>query len=119
MSGSQFWIGILIVIPVLLYIYIKHNDSALTRLPPEALALSPHRCTAQDVHIRARNLAETPISTLEYLPPKTGRYYIVVGGVIIFFFIRSYCTHLHIVVWVRRRLDSRPSTPTWRRPTQD
>jgi hypothetical protein len=77
------WIWLLgtIVIPLLLYLYIRHNDKCLTRLPPEALAFSPTRYTENIALTAAKRFAENPISMLDQMPPKTGRRYIVVGGV--------------------------------------
>jgi hypothetical protein len=66
----------------LLVLYIYWNDSCLTRIPPSALYFSPKRHTAQDVHAEAERLAAAPsVEDTEKIPPKTGRRYIVVGGV--------------------------------------
>ena len=69
--------------PILLLVsYIYWNDRRLTRIPPPALYLSPKRTTAVDVHADAKRLATSPqIDDRESIPPKTGRRYIVVGGV--------------------------------------
>ena len=71
------------IIGLLAFIYVRWNDAALQRLPPRALAISPHRCTEKDVHILANRLIQEPRSVLDQLPPQTGRRYIVVGGVCI------------------------------------
>ena len=70
-------------IPILLLVlYIYWNDRRLIQIPPRALNLSPKRHTAVDVHAEAEKLATSPpIDDKEKIPPKTGRRYIIVGGV--------------------------------------
>ena len=75
------WLLGLSAIPLLLYLYIRQNDKCLTRLTPEALAFSPTRYTEDVARTAAKRFAEHPISALDHIPPKTGRRYIVVGGV--------------------------------------
>jgi len=65
---------------VLLYGYL--NDRKLKRLPSEAeLIFSPARLTPQGVRAAAEALSKNPIVMKDFLPPRTGRRYIVVGGV--------------------------------------
>ena len=67
---------------LLLILYIYWNDLRLTRVPSRALYFSPKRHTAEDVHAEAERLAAAPpIENREKIPPKTGRRYIIVGGV--------------------------------------
>ena len=67
---------------LLLALYIYWNDRRLTRIPPGALHFSPKRYTAVDIHAEAERLASSPpIDDTDKIPPKTGRRYIVVGGV--------------------------------------
>ena len=67
---------------LLLVLYIYWNDRRLIRIPPRALYFSPKRHTAVDIHAEAERLATSPsIDDTEKIPPKTGRRYIVVGGV--------------------------------------
>jgi hypothetical protein len=74
--------GICIVLfTLLLALYLHINDKRLSRIPDDALTLSAKRCTPQDVRSLTAELAKSPISSQEQLPPKTGRRYIVVGGV--------------------------------------
>ena len=76
------WIlGILVFFLLLSYVYIKHNDKRLGSLPPEALSFSPKRFTEDDARSAEKQLAESPVSVKDQLPPSTGRRYIVVGGV--------------------------------------
>ena len=79
------WLSILASIPLLFYLYVRANDAKIAQLPPEAVALSPKRWTSEDVKRTASSAALTsPSASLfspEELPPKTGRRYIVVGGV--------------------------------------
>lgn len=77
-----FWATLGLALPLLSYLYISSNDSKLQRLPPEAALASPDRWTDDDVKRAAHELSGTPASLLEgKLPPRTGRRYIVVGGV--------------------------------------
>jgi hypothetical protein len=75
------WLLIAVVLPVLAYLYVRRNDAALRRIPPRALAFSPNRCLVKDVEVEERQLKRDPISLIGQLPPKTGRRYVVVGGV--------------------------------------
>ena len=70
-----------ILLPLLLGFYIYVNDIRLKTLPSSIASLSK-RCTPQDVRsMSARLASEKPISIEDQLPPKTGRKYIIVGGV--------------------------------------
>lgn len=77
---------LLALIPLLAFIYIRINDAKLTRLPPDALAISPHRWTDEEILETYAKLKDGPKSLFEggKLPPKTGRRYIVTGGVRMF-----------------------------------
>ena len=67
---------------LLLYLYIHLNDAKLMKLPHEvALAFSPHRISARDALEAAAKSETTSLDSKMFLPPKTGRRYIVVGGV--------------------------------------
>ena len=78
MSGLLF--SLFIVSLVFLYGYL--NDRKLKQLPPEAeLIFSPVRLTPQRVCAAAEALSTNPVVMKNFLPPKTGRRYIVVGGV--------------------------------------
>jgi len=73
--------------------YIHWNDKALKRIPASVLYFSPKRCSAQDVRAMAESLANSPpisIKDKQNMPPKTGRRYIVVGGVRLTTFIYIY-----------------------------
>lgn len=75
-------IGLALSPVLLLVLYIYWNDSHLTRIPPSVQYFSPKRHTVEDVHAEAERLAAAPpIEDTEKIPPKTGRRYIVVGGV--------------------------------------
>lgn len=70
-------------IPLLVILYIFRNDRILSSIPPEALKQSPNRVTREEVLRVAQELQENPLTdeTLDQLGAKTGRRYIVVGGV--------------------------------------
>jgi hypothetical protein len=68
----------------LLYLYIRLNDAKLMQLPHEvASAFSPKRISARDAleAAAAWEKTKTTVDPKTFLPPKTGRRYIVVGGV--------------------------------------
>ena len=69
--------------PILLLVfYIYWNDRRLAQIPPRALYFFLKRDTTVDIHAEAKRLATSPpIDDTEKIPPKTGRRYIVVGGV--------------------------------------
>ena len=80
------YIGLALTPILLLVLYVQRNDSRLTQTPPRLQAFSPKRRTPQDVHAEAKRLASaSPIDDTEKLPPKTGRRYIVIGGVGLFY----------------------------------
>ena len=68
---------------LVLYLYIRLNDAKLMKLPDEvASAFSPHRISARDALEAAAATSETiRLDSKTFLPPRTGRRYIVVGGV--------------------------------------
>lgn len=75
------WI-VLFLTPLALFVfYVRKNDERITRIPNAALALSPTRCTPSHVKSMANHLADSPIANYDKLGSKTGRRYIIVGGV--------------------------------------
>ena len=66
------------------YLYVRLNDAKLMQLPHDvASAFSPKRISAKDA-LEAAAAWEKVTATMRaeaFLPPKTGRRYIVVGGV--------------------------------------
>ncbi len=83
--STQAWLSLAAALPLLLYIYIRTNDAKISRLTPEAVALSPRRWTDEEVRRVASEpemLSPSPsLFAPEELGPKTGRRYIVIGGV--------------------------------------
>ena len=62
---------------VVLWLYIIRNDRTLAK-HPKAVALSPRRWSTDDIDkLAISNVHETELE----LPPKTGRRYIITGGV--------------------------------------
>jgi hypothetical protein len=69
-------------IALLLYLYIRLNDAKLMELPCDvASAFSPQRISAKDALEAAAKWEKTTLESKKFLPPKTGRRYIVIGGV--------------------------------------
>jgi hypothetical protein len=72
----------LLSVPLLLYFYIRLNDAKLMQLPHDvASAFSPQRITASDALAAAATWEKTTLESKAFLPPRTGRRYIVIGGV--------------------------------------
>lgn len=105
MSDLSLWLA-LAALPVLLFLYVRANDAKITLPHPAAVALSPERWTLDEVKRTAEaqeaRVGSSPsLFAPEELPPKTGRRYIVVGGVSALFPVRYVswpvpvaCTHL-------------------------
>ncbi|KAF5344060.1 hypothetical protein D9757_015522 [Collybiopsis confluens] len=71
---------------LLLVAYISINDAALGRIPTRVAEAAPanKRWRTADFEEVSKRLDENPIRIEDALPPKTGRRYIVVGGLGIF-----------------------------------
>ncbi|EIN08886.1 NAD(P)-binding protein [Punctularia strigosozonata HHB-11173 SS5] len=78
MDLSNWHIVVACILVVLLY--IVYNDRKLLALPEEARIHSPTRITAQSALEAAKDLVDDPVRIEHYLPPATGRRYIVIGG---------------------------------------
>ncbi|KAF9892764.1 hypothetical protein FE257_001166 [Aspergillus nanangensis] len=63
---------------VLLYLY--HVNSGMAAVPDEALALSPHRWTIDELKSAYEEALESPVDVNKHLPPKQNRRYVIVGG---------------------------------------
>lgn len=89
------WI-VLALTPVALFVlYVRMNDERITRIAKRALALSPTRCLPSDVKSMANRLADSPHTNYDKLGPRTGRRYIIVGGVGYIFILLSTISQLY------------------------
>ncbi|KAJ5785568.1 3-beta hydroxysteroid dehydrogenase/isomerase family protein [Penicillium pulvis] len=61
-------------------LYLRHVNTAMKRTPEEALHLSPHRWTIEEVKAAYEKASESPVDVTKSLPPKQTRRYVVVGG---------------------------------------
>jgi len=52
----------------------------LSGTPEEALKISPHRWTKDEIRETYQRITEKPIDSKPYPPPKLGRRYIVTGS---------------------------------------
>lgn len=87
----------------LLYIYVRLNDRKIMRLPSELKGIAANPFTPEAI----RKAAETdPISIGDVLPPKTGRRYIVVGGVCAIWTFSVLIYSFLVLEWVPGRVDS-------------
>lgn len=66
---------------LLVYLYGKLNDAKLTKVPPEVRAQASTDFSPENIRLTAARLKEFPVQIGNHLPPRTGRRYIVVGGV--------------------------------------
>ena len=66
---------------LLTYLYAKLNDAKLGRIPPEVKAQATADFSPENIRSIAARLAESPLKITTRLPPRTGRRYVVVGGV--------------------------------------
>lgn len=66
---------------LLVYLYGKLNDAKLTKVPPEVGAQASSDFSDENIRSTAARLKESPPQISDRLPPRTGRRYIVVGGV--------------------------------------
>ena len=66
---------------LLVYLYGKLNDAKLTKIPPEVKAQATCNFSPENIRLTAARLKESPLRITSRLPPRTGRRYIVVGGV--------------------------------------
>lgn len=75
--------GLILSLTVLLLIYLygKLNDTKLARVPSEVLAQTTCDFSPENIRLTAARLKESPLQISSRLPPRTGRRYIVVGGV--------------------------------------
>ncbi len=81
MMSSVQWatLGLLSFLGILAYIH--DNDRKLKAIPARAAQFSPNRWSPKDVERMASECELATPSIDDQLPPKTGRRYIVVGGV--------------------------------------
>lgn len=66
---------------LLTYLYGKLNDAKLAKVPPEVRAQTTHDFSSENIRLTATRLKESPLQIDSRLPPRTGRRYIIVGGV--------------------------------------
>ena len=66
---------------LLIYLYVKLNDAKLAKVPPEVWVQAPSDFSPDNIRLTAKRLKDSPSQIKNRLPPRTGRRYIVVGGV--------------------------------------
>lgn len=64
----------------LLVLYLRHVNNGMKQTPSEALELSPHRFTDEEIRETYQKVSAKPLDWTPYLPPKLQRRYVVVGG---------------------------------------
>lgn len=107
-------VGACTVIPFLLLLYIRINDRVLGSIPNRALNVSPARCKPKDVLMTASRLARAPITSEAQIPPRTGRRYIIIGGVCTRMFNKdgTYCSQAGFLGgWIVVQLIQRGEDP--------
>ncbi|KAJ5085389.1 hypothetical protein N7532_010160 [Penicillium argentinense] len=73
------------MIPIILALlgvglYLRHVNTIMKAVPPEATAASPHRWTIEQIKAGYKKALENPVEVDQSLPPKQARRYVVVGG---------------------------------------
>lgn len=73
------------MIPILvallgLGLYLRHVNSVMKEVPPEAKSASPNRWTVDQVNAGYKKALESPVDVNKALPPKQARRYVIVGG---------------------------------------
>jgi len=76
-----------------LWSYIYWNDRCLTTIPRSALSLSPKRWRPTDARMLEEKLSNSHVP-IKALPTKTGRRYIIVGGVCLEYMFKLISGHL-------------------------
>ena len=66
---------------LLIYLYGKLNDTKLAKVPSEIRAQATSDFSPENIRLTAARLKESPLQINSRLPPRTGRRYVVVGGV--------------------------------------
>ena len=66
---------------LLIYVYGKFNDTKLTKVPSQIRAQATCDFSPENIRLTAARLKESPLQISGRLPPRTGRRYVVVGGV--------------------------------------
>ena len=106
MADLIFWLSLAVGLFVPLYIYVRTNDAKIGPLHPAALAHSPERWTpesvqrtAAEIQTKLKGSTSGSLIAPEEMPPKTGRRYIITGGVsaikcLAFGISRTYCLHV-------------------------
>jgi len=65
-------------------IYVFLNDRALKRIPKLVQDERDHPWTTKEIRETATRMQEHPVDIRKALPPRTGRRYIITGGVSLF-----------------------------------
>lgn len=76
-GGSILFLTLLLLV----YLYAKLNDAKLGKVPPEVKAQATSDFSPENIRLTAARLKKSPLQIASRLPPRTGRRYIVVGGV--------------------------------------
>lgn len=66
---------------LLIYFYGKLNDAKLAKVPSQIRAQATCDFSPENIRLTAARLKESPLQISSRLPPRTGRRYVVVGGV--------------------------------------
>lgn len=74
----------------LAWIYVVCNDKAFKKVPKLVQDQRDHPWTTKEVLETATRMREHPIDIRNALPPRTGRRYIITGGVCLFNLTKSH-----------------------------
>lgn len=65
---------------LLLLLYLRHVNNGMKQVPADAIKLSPHRFTEQEILDTYKKVTANPLDWTPHLPPKLDRRYVIVGG---------------------------------------
>jgi hypothetical protein len=65
---------------ILIVLYLIQLNTKMSGTPEEALKISPHRWTKDEIRETYKRIVQNPIDSKPHLPPKLGRRYIVTGS---------------------------------------
>nr|POF03948.1 3 beta-hydroxysteroid dehydrogenase type 7 [Quercus suber] len=72
--------AILCAVGIIVLLYLLQLAHTLSRTPSEALNLSPRRWTNQEILAAYEQVALEPLDVRPFLPPATGRRYVITGS---------------------------------------
>jgi len=70
----------LLLFIILTVLYLIQLNNKMSGTPEEAIKISPHRWTKEEILETYEKISQKPIDSKPHLPPKLGRRYIITGS---------------------------------------